>query len=138
MSAATVALGGFLLAVATGVGGYVYGHGNGVLAESAKRDGQAVQQLTQLITAHQDLVKQSGSASRAMRTALATRAQHDDQTTREFRDALASTSDSRAGCVFPAGVMRDLATARDRAAQASASGIKGTVPGAAASPSPER
>ncbi len=67
-----------------------------------------------------------------MRQALASREQLDTATTQEFKNALNATADSRAGCVFSADVMRQLATANERAAQAAASGVHHTMPGASA------
>jgi len=133
MSRATLAL----LAMATGlagaVGGFFYGQHTGEVAESAKRDGQAVKDLTELIDAHKGLIKQAGAASKAMRSAIGQRAAQDAQTTQEFKDALKATAGDRAGCVFPAGVMRQLADAQARAAQAAAGGIRSAVPRAPAS-----
>ena len=62
----------------------------------------------------------------------------DAKSSKGFKDALASSADSRDGCVFPADVMRKLAASRDRAAQAAASGIEGVVPPARAGPAGER
>lgn len=136
MNRLTLVLAGLLLAVAGAVGGafwgYLEGHAQGVLAESSKHDAQALQGLTNLIESHQDLIKQAGITSKAMRRALALRMSHDEQTTKEFKDALRASAASRAGCVFPADVMRQLATARDRAAEAATGGVQHQVPGAAA------
>lgn len=141
MSRLTAALAGLLLALAGAVGGafwgYLEGHAQGVLAESSKRHAQALQDLTNLIESHQDLIKQAGAASQAMRQAIALRVRHDEQTTKEFRDALKASAGSRAGCVFSADVMRQLAAARDRAAAAAAGGVRHQVPGTAAGPNDE-
>lgn len=111
-------------------GGYLYGHADGAARKTAEHNAQAVEDLTGLINSHKGLITQASAASRSMRQALASRALLDTATTKEFKDALNATADSRSGCVFDAGVMRQLATARDRAAQAAAGGIHEPVPGA--------
>lgn len=128
MSRLSIALLALVVGLAGAVGGFFYGHHQGVVAESAKRDGKAVADLTKLITSHQGLIDKSNAASRSMRGALASRAAADTQTTQEFKDALAATADSRAGCLFPADVMRQLSAARERAAQAATGGIRGPLP----------
>ena len=131
MSAAKVALIALVVCLAAAVGGFFYGKHQGALAESAKRDGKAVADLTQLITSHQGLIGQANRASLALRAVVAARLEADNKFLQEFKDALKPTADSRAGCVFPPDVMRQLAAARDRAAKAAASGIAGGVPAAA-------
>lgn len=138
MSAAEVALGGLLLAVATAAGGYVVGNGHGKAAEVARKDAGTVKAMGEQLAAHADLVKQSGAASQRIRQALVLRLQANDQSTKEMGDALTATADSRAGCVFPAGVMRSLADARDRAAQAAASGVGSALPAATNGATAER
>ena len=131
MSAAKVALIALVLCLAAAVAGFFYGKHQGALAESAKRDGKAVADLTQLITSHQGLIGQGNRASLALRAVVAARLEADNKFLQEFKDALKPTADSRAGCVFPPDVMRQLTAARDRAAKAAASGIAGSVPAAA-------
>ena len=137
MSRVTLALLALVIGLAGAVGGFFYGHHAGTVAESATRDGQAVKDLTSLIDSHKSLVKAAGAASKAMRGAIAQRAAQDAQTTQEFKDALTPTVDSRAGCVFPDGVMRQLAAARDRAAEAAAVGVRGAMPAASAPARPK-
>ena len=131
MSAAKVALIALVVCLAAAVAGFFYGKHQGALAESAKRDGKAVADLTQLITSHQGLIGQANRASLALRAVVAARLEADNKFLQEFKDALKPTADSRAGCVFPPDVMRQLNAARDRAAKAAASGIAGGVPAAA-------
>ena len=131
MSRIKVALIALVLSLAAAMAGFFYGKHQGALAESAKRDGQAVAQLEQLITSHKGLIGQSNRASLALRAVVAARLEADNKFSQEFKDALALTADSRAGCVFPPDVMRQLNAARDRAAKAAASGIAGGVPAAA-------
>lgn len=137
-TAATVAVGGLLVAVAAGIGGYGYGLDQGKALEKGRQDAEALQTITGQIAAHVDLVKQSGVASRSLRLALAAREKANDTTSKEMSDALTTTADSRVGCVFPARVMRNLSEARDRAAEAAASGIHGALPAAPASAATER
>ena len=133
-NAATAITAGLLLAVATGIGGYGYGLDQGKALERGRQDGQAVDAITQQLAAHADLVKRSGAASKGMRTAVAQLERANTHTTTEIADALTTTAPERADCVFPTGVMRGLSDARDRAAQAAASGIRGALPAAAAVP----
>ena len=130
MSRTQIALLALVLSLAAAIGGFFYGLHQGVVDESARRDGKAVQDLTSLINAHMGLIGQSKAASADMRRALGARVSADAITTRDLQDALKATADSRAGCVFDAGVMRQLGTARDRAAQAATSGIRGALPAA--------
>ncbi len=134
MSAATAALAGLVLAVATGIAGYGYGIDQGKALEKGRQDSKALEAVTDQLSAHADLVKRSGAASRSMRTAMAQLEKANTQTTTEMADALTTTASDRADCVFPSGVMRGLEAARDRAAEAAASGIRGALPGAPASP----
>lgn len=126
-----------VLALCSAIGGYFYGHSEGQVAEAGKRDAAAVQSLTQIIDSHTGLIKQANDASRKMRGALALRADADAKTTKDFHDALALHAAARVDCVFDDGVMRQLAAARDRAAQAAARGIQGALPGAASPARPE-
>ena len=134
----TVAIAGLLVAIAAGVGGYGYGIDQGKALKKSSQETEYLKTVTDQITAHGDLVKQSGVASRNLRLAVAAREKVNDTTSKELGDALTTTADSRVGCVFPAGVMRHLSEARDRAAEAAASGIPGAMPGAPASTARER
>ena len=112
MSTATAALAGLVLAVGTGLAGYGYGIDQGKALEKGRQDASALKMLTDQVTAHADLVKRSSAASRALRAAMAEQERTNTATTRELNHELTQTADSRAGCVFPAGVMRNLADAR--------------------------
>lgn len=138
MSTATAALAGLVLAVGTGLAGYGYGIDQGKALEKGRQDAAALKTLTDQVTAHADLVKRSSAASRALRAAMAEQERTNTATTRELTHELTQTADSRAGCVFPAGVMRNLADARDRAAEAAASGIRQPLPSAAPGPGADR
>ena len=134
MSTATAALAGLVLAVGTGRAGYGYGIDQGKALEKGRQDGKALETITEQIAAHADLVKRSGAASKGMRAAVAQLERANTLTTTEIADALTTTAPERADCVFPPGVMRGLSEARDRAAQAAASGIRGALPSPLASP----
>ena len=133
-AASTVAIAGLLVAIAAGVGGYGYGLDQGKALEKGRQDGKALETITDQIAAHADLVKRSGAASKGMRAAVAQFEKANTQTTREIADALTSTAPERADCVFPPDVVRGLQAARDRAAEAAASGIRGALPSPLASP----
>jgi hypothetical protein len=119
-----------------GLGGYFYGHSQGVTAEAAKRDGQAVEQLSGLIGSHQALIQQAAATSVALRQAQTARAAQDTRFSQEFRNALKTSAAARAGCRFDDDSVRQLGAARDRAAAAAAGGSAAVVPGAAAGPRP--
>jgi uncharacterized protein HemX len=138
MSAAEFVLGGVLLSLATGIGGYVYGNQQGKAIEKGRHDAAAVEAFTEQINAHNDLVKRSNDASRRLRHAVSLRERVNKQSSEELSNELTATADSRTGCVFPSGVMRNLAEARDRAAQAAATGLGGTLPGTTASSAADR
>ena len=113
--------------------GNMTGRAEGRKLERADHNAQAVKDLTGLIDSHQALISAAAKASKDMRAALGKRAAQDTQTGLEFKDALFATADSRAGCVFPADVMRQLAAASERAGQAASSGIHHPMPSASAS-----
>ena len=128
MSRSTLALIALLLALGAGTAGYWRGTSDGRASAAADQNAKAVSDLTEIITSSNALVKAASAASNRIRKAVAARELADNKTTKEVSDELAATSDSRAGCVFPAGVMRGIAEARDRSAAAAASGIGSPVP----------
>ena len=138
MSRSAIALGFVLAVIAAGVGGYGFGHTEGKAAQVAHYNANAVKQLGDQLTAHDDLVKRSTVANQALRATIHLRKKANQQTSEVLTHELNSTADSRAGCVFPAGVMRNLADARDRAAEAAASGIRQPLPPAAPGPGADR
>ncbi len=106
--------------------------------ERKNQDAIMVAELKATLTAHADLAKRSSEASQALRLASARMAKTQAKTYKEISDELQASAPGRAGCVFPAGVMRGIGTARDHAADAAARGIVHTVPPATAGPSDER
>jgi len=133
MNLATWILAVLISALASLGGGYWYGKADGRAEERARQDSKTVKDLGEIISSQTKLIQDANAASSAMRQATARREAADRKTTEEFNHALAATADSRAGCVFDAGVLRQLAAARDRAAQAAAGGIRGTLPAPGAS-----
>ena len=134
MNRSTIALGFLLAVLAAGVGGYCFGAANGKAEQVADHNAQALNHLGQQLDAHSDLVKRSTTANQALRTTLQARKTADKPSTEVLTPELNSTADSRAGCVFPPGVMRELSTSRDRAAQAASGGVSGAVPGTTSGP----
>lgn len=134
MSRSEIALIALLVALAAGLAGLVYGMQLGAATEVARQDKQAVKALSALIDSHKTLIGEAATASKNMRAALSLRATQDAQTNKDFKNALAATADNRAGCVFPAGVMRQLAAASERAGRAAAGGIHHRCPAPAPAP----
>ena len=106
--------------------------------ERKNQDADTVARLEATLTAHSDLAKRSSEASQAIRTATARLQQAQSQNLKDFRHELQSTAVERVGCVFPAGVMRSISDARDRAATAAAYGIVDPVPAATTGPTDDR
>ena len=124
-----------LLACATGgVGGTLWGQH----LERKNQDASTVAELQAVLTANSDLVKRSTEASSSIRQAVGRLHTITSKTSKGISDELQATASDRAGCVFPAGVMRGLEAARERAAQAAAGGVVGALPGAAASATGQR
>lgn len=86
--------------------------------------------LQAVIDSTKSLAQAANAASQKLGQTISARQQADDKTTKEIRNALAATAGSRAGCVFDAGVMRQLEAARQRAAAAAAGGLGNAVPAA--------
>ena len=106
--------------------------------ERKNQDAETVAQLKATLTANSDLAKRSTEASQAIRTATARLQQAQAQNLKDFKHELQSTAADRADCVFPAGVMRRISEARDRAAAAAAHGIVDPVPAATGGPADDR
>jgi hypothetical protein len=133
MNIAAWLLAALVSALLSAGGGYWFGRSDGMATQQAKQDHKAVADLNGIIESHTGLIGQANAASLAMRQATARREAVDRKSTKELRDALVSTADSRAGCVFGADVLRQLQAARDRAAESAASGIRSALPAAASS-----
>jgi len=119
-----------LVAVGSAGGGFYAGRSDGIAEKTAEDNAKTVDQLSTLITSHQGLIDAASRASRGMRDALARRQHADAKSTQEFKDALTPSAGDRAGCLFPADSMRQLAQSHARAAEAAASGVHGPLSGA--------
>ncbi len=130
MSPTAIALALLLTGLASSAGGLLWGQRIERQAQQAAQNTKALEQLQNTLTASADLAKRSTEASQAIRTATASMQQAQAQNLKDFRHELQSTAADRAGCVFPAGVMRGISEARDRAAAAAAHGIVHPMPAA--------
>lgn len=131
MSRMTLMLAAALLAVAGAGLGYWRGQAAGQAKAQAAHNALALAQVQHALAEHQALIDQSRQASAALRLAVAAQAELDLSTTKDLADALAKTAGQRTGCKLDAGLMRQLAAARDRAGRAAARGLAGAVPAAA-------
>ncbi|MBI1626966.1 hypothetical protein [Comamonas suwonensis] len=130
MSRAAIALSLLLTSLVSSAGGVLWGQHSERKTQQAAQDSKTLQQLTDTLTANVDLAKRSTEASQTLRTATARLQQAQTQNFKDFRHELQSTATDRAGCVFPAGVMRGISAARDRAAAAASHGIVNPMPAA--------
>lgn len=102
----------------------------GYAAAAAQCQQAQLDGLTAVIDSAQGLTTAANEASQALGKTISARKQADARTTKEIRDALATTAAQRAGCMFNDGVMQQLGDARDRAAEAAAGGIRRAMPAA--------
>lgn len=109
---------------------YALGYAKGESAAKEQCQQAQLDSLTAVIDSAQGLTAAANQASQALGKTISDRKQADAKTTKEIRDALATTAAQRAGCVFDDGVMQQLGDARDRAAEAAASGVRRAVPAA--------
>ncbi|MHA6913015.1 hypothetical protein ACQUJO_07755 [Ralstonia pseudosolanacearum] len=117
-----------LAVLAAAVGGFLFGRHVEATEQHARAADKAIEDLTALLDASGKLIQDSQAASRQMREALTQRAEQDQKSTKELRDALAKTARNRADCRFDADSMRHIQAARNRAAAAAAGGVLGAVP----------
>ena len=115
---------------------YADGYRQGTLEASAKRDGDLVTNLQQVITASTNLTTEANTSSQQLRQSISRFETQYEPVIKEFNDALTESATSRTGCVFSPGVMRQLSEAQQRAATAASKGLPGSsaaaVPGATA------
>ena len=124
-----------LLALLLGAGGGTWW---GKRLEQKNQASTTVTQLQAALQGHADLVRRSSEASQAIRQATARLRATQGKTYKEITDELQATAPDRAGCVFPAGVMRGISAARDRAEDAATRGLVNTVPTPATSAADDR
>lgn len=138
MSRSAIALTLLLVAMGCAVGGALWGQRMERQSQQAAHNAKVVEQLTNTLHAGADLARRSTEASQAIRQATANLQQAQAKNLKDFRHELQSTDADRAGCVFPAGVMRGISAARDRSAAAAANGIVDTMPTAPGGPAHDR
>lgn len=138
MNPAAIALSLLLTGLASSAGGLLWGQRIERQAQQAEQNAKVVDQLTSTLKDHADLAKRSTEASQAIRQATTRLQQAQTQNLKDFRHELQSTAADRAGCVFPAGVMRGISAARDRAAAAASHGIVNPMPAATGGPTDDR
>lgn len=117
---AIVALGAL---AASHYGMYQWGYSGAEGDERSACQQRQIEGLTGTIERMQQLSLDASRHSREIDQVLNARQLANEQTTEELKDALAKTTDARADCLFPVGVMRQLAAARARAAEAAAGGV---------------
>jgi hypothetical protein len=113
-----------LVTAISAAGAFFAGMHQGAINERSKQAESTVQNLTSVLDKYKTLINDSNAASKAMRTAMATRYVFDSKTTEDFKNALAKKQADRVDCRFDAGVMHQLDIARERAATSAASGIR--------------
>lgn len=106
------------------------GYDRGQAAARSECHQADLERLQAVIDSAKGLSEAANAASQQLGKTISDRQSADAKTTREIRDALAATAGSRAGCVFDAGVMRQLDAARQRATAAAAGGLGNPVPAA--------
>lgn len=107
---------------------YDLGYAEGQAAAAAQCQKAQLEALEGVIDSTKGLIADANTASQELGKTISARKQADARTTKEIRDALATTADQRAGCMFDDDVMQQLGDARDRAAEAAAGGIRRAVP----------
>lgn len=122
-----------VLAVAMGAfaAGRVTGHHAGVESQRATHLAETVEELEAIISSSASLILQANKASAAMRASLVRLDAEQRETTKELKDVLFQTRGDRMLCRFDDDSLRIVRQARERAASAAASGIRGALPATA-------
>jgi len=107
---------------------YDLGYAEGQAAAAQRCQQAQLDALNGVIASTKHLTAAANAASQALGQTISARQQADARTTKEIRDALATTASQRADCVFDAGVMQQLNAAHHRAAQAASGGISRELP----------
>lgn len=105
-------------------GTYKYGYQMAVADMHTQQLADAQQTITDLNTS----AAAANAANLALGKTIGQLQNTGNETTRSIRNALKATADQRINCVLPAGVLRDLEEARQRANGAAASGLNDPVP----------
>ena len=106
---------------------YENGLKQGRFEQQIKHDDQYISRLENAIGATDKLIADANQASLQLGQIINQRMLADEKTTQEIRNALSTTAHLRVDCVLPANVMHSLTIARERANQAAATGISGSV-----------
>ena len=117
--------------VATGFGGWLYGHTQGHAQAVQVCQSADIKSLTGVINQVDLLSKEANTFNLQLSNTLAQQQKQNQQTTQELQRALSTTSHLRVECVFDDRVMQLIHQAADRADHAAASGINGAVPAGA-------
>lgn len=112
-----------LSSLLTGAGTYFWGYHHGETAVQAKTSTATVSKLGEALAEHADLVRDSKAASLRISQLLADKAEFDQQTTQELRDALDENAGLRADLRYSERVMQQLVAARERAINAATGGL---------------
>ncbi|EIX9611384.1 TPA: hypothetical protein ME922_001074 [Klebsiella pneumoniae] len=102
---------------------YSEGLAAGRLECSKEKTQQAADALNQFIAGAKELTAQANQASTLLSQQIDARQLADEKSTEAIREALKKNAASRAGCKFDAGVMQELARAREQAATTATSGF---------------
>jgi len=127
--------GRFVLAIVAGAalaashwGMYHWGHADGYGQQKSACQAAQIKGFEASMAQLQAMTLAASEQSQALGRSINARQRADQHTTRQLRELLHATSDERVNCLFNDGVMRQLAHARDRAAQAAAGGLDDPVP----------
>lgn len=121
----------YLLLAASGLGmlwliwhqGYERGAGDVRLEVASQKTREAGDALNQFIAGAKQLTAQANQASTLLAKQIDARQLADEKSTEAIREALKKNAASRTGCNFDAGVMQELARAREQAATTATSGF---------------
>ncbi|BCH42365.1 hypothetical protein KAM260_02560 [Klebsiella pneumoniae] len=102
---------------------YSEGLAAGRLECSRGQTQQAADALNQFIAGAKQLTAQANQASTLLSQQIDARQLADEKSTEAIREALKKNAASRVGCRFDAGVMQELARAREQAATTATSGF---------------
>lgn len=102
---------------------YSEGLAAGRLECSKGQTQQAADALNQFIAGAKQLTAQANQASTLLSQQIDARQLADEKSTEAIREALKKNAASRTGCRFDAGVMQELARAREQAATTATSGF---------------
>lgn len=118
-----LALAWLLSVIASGVGGWLYGHARGHAKATQACQQANIDTLNGVIDQVSHYAQSANRASLVLSKTLAERKKADSQLTQELEHALSVTADQRRGCVFDDSVMQLIQSAADRADEAATRGL---------------